>query len=74
MAKFDSKTINFGRVEYTSCTVHVYSSKHNRTALLLPCGSVLDARWVGTTVQVQMSNGWTYVYEGTGSYTSSWKR
>ena len=26
------------------------------------------------TVQVQMSNGWTYVYEGAGSYTSSWKR
>lgn len=26
MAKFDSKTINFGRVEYTTSTVHVYSS------------------------------------------------
>ena len=37
MAKFDSKTINFGRVEYTTSTVHVYSSPHDRTALLLPC-------------------------------------
>jgi hypothetical protein len=74
MAKFDSKTIAFGRVEYTNCTVHVYRSIHDRIALLLPCGTVLDARWVGSTVQVQMSNGWTYVFEGTGSYTNAWKR
>ena len=37
MTKFDIKTINFGRVEYTTSTVHVYSSPHDRTALLLPC-------------------------------------
>lgn len=74
MAKFDSKTINFGRVEYTTSTVYVYSSTHDRAALLLPCGSVLDARWVGATVQVQMSNGWTYVYEGFGNYSRGWMR
>ena len=45
MAKFDSKTINFGRVEYTDCTVYVYSSAHERGGLCLPCGKVLDARW-----------------------------
>lgn len=59
MAKFDSKTINFGRVEYTDCTVYVYSSAHERGGLCLPCGTVQDARWVGATVQVMMSNGWT---------------
>ena len=45
MAKFDSKTINFGRVEYTTSTVYVYSSAHERGGLCLPCGKVLDARW-----------------------------
>ena len=74
MAKFDSKTINFGRVEYTTSTVYVYSSAHERGGLCLPCGTVLDARWVGPTVQVMMSNGWTYIYEGFGNYTRAWMR
>ena len=74
MAKFDSKTINFGRVEYTDCTVYVYSSTYERTGLCVPCGKVLDARWVGSTVQVMMSNGWTYIYEGFGNYTRAWMR
>ena len=74
MAKFDIKTINFGRVEYTSSTVYVYSSAHERGGLCLPCGMVLDAKWVGVTVQVMMSNGWTYVYEGFGNYTRGWMR
>lgn len=74
MAKFDSKTINFGRVEYTTSTVHVYSSAHERSGLCVPCGTVLDARWVGSTVQVMMSNGWTYIYEGFGNYTRAWMR
>ena len=74
MAKFDIKTINFGRVEHTSSTVYVYSSSHERGGLCLPCGTVMDARWVGATVQVQMSNGWTYIYEGFGNYTRGWMR
>ena len=74
MAKFDSKTINFGRVEYTDCTVYVYSSTYEGAGLCLPCGKVLDARWVGSTVQVMMSNGWTYIYEGFGNYTRAWMR
>jgi hypothetical protein len=47
MAKFDSKTINLGIVEYTTSTVYVYSSAHERGGLCLPCGTVMDARWVG---------------------------
>ena len=70
---FDTATINYGRVEFTSSTVHVYSSWTTRRGLTLPCGSVLDARWVGRTVQVKMSNGWTYVYDGFGSYKNYWK-
>ena len=74
MAKFDIKTINFGRVEYTSSTVYVYSSAHEGSWLCLPCGMVQDARWVGSTVQVMMSNGWTYIYEGFGNYSRAWMR
>ncbi len=73
MAKFDDKTVNFGRVEFTNCTVHVYSTYHDRRGLQIPGGRVVDARWVGRTVQVKMHTGWTYVFDGFGSYTESWK-
>lgn len=72
MAKFDTNTINYGRVTFTTSTVYVYNSFHDRFGLCVPCGSVIDARWVGQTVQVKMSNGWTYVYEGPGSYSRAW--
>lgn len=60
---FDRKTIDYGRIEWNSGGVYIYSDYNNRRGLLLPCGQVLDARWVGQTVQVKMSNGWTYVYK-----------
>lgn len=69
---FDRETINYGRLDWNSSGVYVYSNYSNRRGLMLPCGSVRDARWVGQTVQVQMSNGWTYVYTGYGSYNQSY--
>ena len=64
MTKFDINTINFGRVTFTTSTVYVYRSFHDRFGLCVP--------WVGQTVQVKMSNGWTYVYEGPGNYSRAW--
>lgn len=72
MAKFDNETINFGRLKFTTSTVYVYRSFYDGFGLCLPCGSVVDARWVGQTVQVKMNNGWTYVYEGPGNYSRAW--
>lgn len=69
---FSQSTINYGRISWNSSTVLVYENYNNRRGLLLPCGSVKDARWVGQTVQVQMSNGWTYVYDDFGSYRDSY--
>jgi hypothetical protein len=69
MATFDNNTINYGRVAYNSSSVFVYRSYCDRVALTVPCGTVINAYWVGRTVHVKMSNGWTYVYEGFGSYT-----
>lgn len=67
---FSRSTIDYGRIQFNNCTVYVYESYCNRRGLTLPCGQVLDARWVGQTVQVKMSNGWTYVYDGFGSYST----
>ena len=72
MAKFDTSTINYGKVTFSSSTVYVYRSYYDRFGLCVPCGSVVDARWVGQTIQVKMSNGWTYVYEGPGNYSRAW--
>ena len=69
---FTRDTINYGRLSWDNSTVFVYENYNNRRGLLLPCGKVLDARWVGQTVQVQMSNGWTYVYDGFGAYRTSY--
>lgn len=69
---FDRKTIDYGRIDWNSSGVYVYSDYNNRRGLLLPCGQVLDARWVGQTVQVKMSNGWTYIYDGFGNPSKSY--
>ena len=67
---FPREFVDYGKVTYTNCTVHVYRSYHDRVGLLLPCGTVLSAMWMGCNIHVQMSNGWTYVYTGLGSHTS----
>jgi hypothetical protein len=67
---FDRKTIDYGRIDWNSSGVYVYSDYCNRRGLMLPCGRVLDARWVGQTIHVQMSNGNTYVFTGFNSYNS----
>ena len=67
---FTRDFVDYGRVTFTSSTVHVYRSQHDRIGLLLPCGTVLSAMWMGSNVVVKMSNGWTYVYTGPGSYNT----
>ena len=69
---FDRSTIDYGRISWDRSRVSVYMNYNNCRSLSLPCGNVIDARWVGQTVQVTMDSGWTYVYDGFGSYKNRW--
>ena len=72
---FPSEFVRFGKIEFTNCSVFLYSSTHNRRALSnVPCGKVVNAWWQGSSVAVEMEGGWVYMYTDFGSYSSRYKK
>lgn len=70
---FPKEYINFGKITHTYCTVSVFSDHCHASGLQLPCGSVRNAYWQGNNVHVEMADGWHYIIEGFGTYSSRWK-
>ncbi|MBR5849887.1 MAG: hypothetical protein IKZ12_02340 [Alistipes sp.] len=70
---FPSDYVNFGKIEFTSCSVFVYRTPHDRRALTVPNG-IVNAWWQGSNVAVETSGGWVYMFTDFGSYSSKYKK
>lgn len=71
---FPQEYINFGKVTHTNCGVSVYEDNwHCKNLPNLPGGTVRTAYWQGNNVHVEMEDGWHYLYEGFGNYSSKWR-
>ncbi|MBQ1968209.1 MAG: hypothetical protein II371_01275 [Flavobacteriales bacterium] len=71
---FPSEFVRFGKIEFSSCYVFLYSSAHNRRALSNVPPGIVNAWWQGSSVAVETSGGWVYMYTDFGSYSSKYMK
>ena len=71
---FPVEYINEGHVSNTSCSVSVWSNMHHCKDLCnVPCGRIKTAYWQGSTIHVEMEDGWHYIYTDFGCYSNKWR-
>lgn len=71
---FAPEYVNRGQCTWTNRSVSLYSDMfHSKNLNNVPCGTVVRAYWQGCTVHIEMADGWHYVYEDFGGYSSRWK-
>ena len=70
---FPAEYINYGRVEFSSGTVKVYSDMYTSRFLPNVPYGVINAYWQGNHVVVE-TNTTVYIYEDIANYTRYWRK
>ena len=73
---WDTKYVNYGRIEYSDCWVNVYCGQYENVSLPNIPSGISRAYWQGTSVIVDMNDGWVYVFADGPykNYTSKYKK
>lgn len=73
---WDTKYVNYGRIEYSDCRVNVYCGQYENVSLPNIPSGITRAYWQDTCVIVDMNVGWVYVFADGPykDYTSRYKK
>lgn len=70
---FPAEFINYGRLEFSSGTVKVYSSQYNSRYLPNVPNGIINAYWQGNHVVVE-TNTTVYIYDDIANYSNYWRK
>lgn len=70
---FPTAYINYGRLEFTSCYVKVYSDMYNSRYLPNVPNGIKNAYWQGNHVVVETDTS-VYIYDDIANYSSYWRK
>ena len=70
---FEQKYITYGRLEYTSGSVKVFSDMYTCSYLPNVPNGIIRAYWQGNHVVVETDTT-VYIYDGIANYTDYWRK